>query len=376
MSTMKESLMQLVANYLLFWAQLVLRGRRPRIVGITGSVGKTTTKEAVAAVLMHPRAKVFLGLVGKSVGNLNTEIGLPLAVLQIPAAPRDLVSWMVLLFMVPWRVVFLTYVFDYPAILVLEYAADRPGDIKQLVRVAPPEVAVVTAVGPAHLERFGTPAHIAKEKAALVRSVLPTGLVILARDNSLTSAMSRETQAPVTQVAGRGQALSLNIARAVADYFALPRELVQEALKDFTSLEGRLSVTHWVGGLLIDDTYNANPLSMELALDTLLEQAPSGTRRVAILGDMRELGEASEDYHQRIGRYARERADVVVAVGKYAALYDGDYWYPTSLEASLAIGTLVQTGDTILVKGSRGVTMERVVVALTNKHPKEQRGTH
>ncbi len=365
---MKYFLKQLLVRYLFFWARLVVRERKPRIVGVTGSVGKTTTKEAIAAVLMDPRAQVFLGEVGKSSGNLNTEIGLPLAILRFPATPAGPIGWLGLLIRVPWQAFLVMSLQRYPTILVLEYAADRPGDIGRLVRLAPPEVAVVTAVGPAHLERFRSVEKIAQEKGALVRAVPATGAVFVGRDNHFASSLARQAKAPVEQVSGRGIELSQSLARAVAGYFKLPAALATAALRDFRSLAGRLQVCQWADVVLLDDTYNANPLSMELAIDTLVDVAPAGSRRVAILGDMRELGTASEHYHLEIGRYARARIDYLIGVGEQARLYAGDDWFPSSQVAAGAILGLIQPRDAILVKGSRGVTMERVVHVLAKRY--------
>lgn len=361
---MKNFIKQSVARYLAFWASWVIRERRPRIVGVTGSVGKTTTKEAIAAVLSAPAALPLVGLVGKSMGNLNTEIGLPLAVLGYEHQPISWWEWSTILLAVPFRAAALLLIRRYPSILVLEYAADRPGDIAQLVRLAPPEVAVVTAVGPAHLERFGSVARVAAEKRRLVEAVAPSGLVILGRDNHLASAMARQTHAPVKQVAGRGYPLAAAIAECVAEYFGLAPAVVRGGLKNFANVGGRLQMKQIGRWRIIDDTYNANPLSMELALDTLLATSSSHQRRVAILGDMRELGEESERYHLEVGRLARVQAELVIGVGPFAKLYDGQEWYPTARQAAQSVQAVLRPTDHILIKGSRGIHMEQIVRAL------------
>ncbi len=364
---MKKFFRNLTVNYLRFWAGWVLRERRPRIVGVTGSVGKTTTKEAVAAVLMHQQARPLLGLVGKSEGNLNTEFGLPIAVLLYQAAPDSPLGWLFLLVSVPFRALALATAANYPAILVLEYAADRPGDIRRLASLAHPEVAIVTAVGPAHLELFKSVEAIAKEKGQLVRAVAPTGMAVLARDNSFVAAMEDWTRARVVKVPGRGIVLAQHMAETVADYFGLPVAITQAALKDFHSLHGRLEMKQFNNWTLIDDTYNANPLSMELALDTLAENAAEKSRRVAFLGDMRELGAEAERYHAEVGAYARTRVDLLIAVGDNAQAYQADQWYPTSAAAAQAARQFLEAHDTVLVKGSRGVHMEKVVEALEHE---------
>lgn len=372
---MKALIKQFVAGYLGFWARLVLRERRPRIIGVTGSVGKTTTKEAIFCALSTQSARVIIGTVGKSAGNLNTEIGLPLAVLAYDEVPEGFWFWLATLITVPIRALVLATLANYPAVLVLEYAADRPGDIRRLVAIAPPEMAVVTAAGPAHLALFKTVERVAREKAELIRSVSPAGLVVLARDDSFTSAMARDTHAPVIKVSGRGKELAVSIAKVIAEHLHIPPSATAAALKKFNGLAGRL-VTQRAGKMLIlDDTYNANPLSMALALDTLFELAPKTARRVAILGFMAELGAASEEQHIEIGRYARSRVEFLIAVGRDAQLYNADYWYPSSQAAAASILDHIRPTDAVLVKGSRSAKMEKVVTALTD-WSKEGYGNH
>lgn len=368
---MIEILKQLMAAYLTFWARLVLAERRPRIVGITGSVGKTTTKEAIAAVLMHPHARPLLGFVGKADNNLNSELGLPMAILRFGESPKtSVLGWLGLALIAPVRALLLMTIQAYPAVLVLEYAADRPGDIKRLVRLAPPEVAVITAVGPAHLEKFGTVDQIAKEKGCLAAAASPAGLVVLARDNSHVAAMTNRAQARVVKVPGRGVALAQAVARAVGAYFGLDARTMDDALGDFHSLHGRLQIEQVGSITVIDDTYNASPLSMELAFDTLAEVAHGG-RTVAFLGEMKELGHDARRYHREVGHYAREKAQLVIGVGELAREYDANQWFATSREAAAVVHAIVRSGDLVLVKGSRSVAMERVVQAL-----KELRGDY
>lgn len=361
---MVRFLKKVMAAYLTFWARFVLAEHRPRIVAITGSVGKTTTKEAIAAVLMHPAALPIIGPAGKSENSLNSELGLPMAVLRFDRSPEtSWLGWLWLAMIVPFQTLAYLTVRAYPTVLVLEYAADRPGDIGRLTRLAPPEVAVVTAVGPAHLEQLGSVERVAREKGQLIRAVAPTGLAILARDNSHVAAMSRLTAARTVMVSGRGIELAQNIARATADYFGISRKHADEALRDFQSLKGRMDIQTVGRFVVIDDTYNANPLSMELGLDTLAEISPSA-RRIAYLGEMKELGTHSRVYHRELGTYARPKCDVLIGVGPLTKEYRPDIWYATSQDAAAAIGDIIEPGDAVLVKGSRSVHMEHVVAAI------------
>lgn len=361
---MKQFMKQLAARYLFIWARLVIAERRPKIVAVTGSVGKTTTKEAIATVLQSPAAAKYLGLVGKSGESLNSELGLPLAVLGFSTSPKtSLVGWLAVFFLAPFKAWQLATIKAYPRILVLEYAADRPGDILRLVQLAPPLVACVTAVGPAHLERFGTVAGVSREKGRLVEAVPRHGYVVLARDNRQAALLVKRAKSRVRLVPGRGVALAKAIALAVADYFELPQNLAQQALLPFTNPAGRLEVKRLGTLRLIDDTYNANPLSMELALDTLGQERG---RRVAILGDMRELGDDSLTYHKDIGDYARLHSDLLIGVGELARSYQASIWYPTARAAARAVPGLLKPRDRVLVKGSRGVHMEHIIETVTN----------
>jgi UDP-N-acetylmuramoyl-tripeptide--D-alanyl-D-alanine ligase len=355
----------LVRAYLSIWARFVLRLRHPRIVGITGSVGKTTTKEVVAAVLSHPSARSHLGLVRKSPGNLNDNLGLPLAVLGYPSwhhSTRQLLWWLCI---APFRGLMLAVVGPYPNVLVLEYAASDDGDVPRLARMARPEVAVVTAIGPAHLEVFGTMERIAEEKGALVRAVPPSGLVVLGTENPFLAELARQTRARVVTVDGTGLTLAHAVARVVGAYFGLPNEAIDEGIRDAPRPPRRLKL-HTLGPItLIDDTINANPMSMRLALTTLRDHVgESSQRTVAVLGFMAELGANEAAYHREIGAFAHAHADVIVGVGTLAREYSPRHWFETAAECAAEIASIVGEGDVVLVKGSAAADMEAVTGAL------------
>jgi UDP-N-acetylmuramoyl-tripeptide--D-alanyl-D-alanine ligase len=358
---MKRLIRRLLAAYLFFWARVVLRARRPLIVGITGSVGKTTTTEVVAAALMHPDVRAIVGPVWKTPHNMNNTQGVPLVILghrDFPASHLQMAAWLVTM---PIRALVLATIAAYPKLLVLEFAAGSKGDISRTAALASPTVSIVTAIGPAHLEYFGTMERIAQEKGALVRHTDPAGLVILGGDSRDASALDRLARARVVKVSGRGRALSMNVARVVCDFFGVPATIADRAVAEQPSVPGRLHIVELGYITIIDDSYNANPLSMELGLETLAECATPGRRRVAILGDMKELGGESSRYHADIAAYARSRSDVIVAVGPLAKQYAPDHWFATSTECVEALPGLVAAGDYVLVKGSRSIELERVV---------------
>jgi UDP-N-acetylmuramoyl-tripeptide--D-alanyl-D-alanine ligase len=265
---------------------------------------------------------------------------------------------------VPCRAILLATVRRYPRVLVLEYSASDNGDVGRLAALATPTVAIVTTVGPAHLDRFGTVERVAEEKAALVRHVPSTGLVILGQNNAYTAAMDRCTTARVVKVPGKGRALSEAIARVVGDFFGVPEAVVERAIRECGPVKGRL-VVHELGAMtVIDDTFNANPLSMQLGLETMGEMAGGGQRKVAVLGDMAELGVEARRYHVEMGAFARARADLVIGVGEMARAYEPDHWFETSALCAASLPALLHEGDIVYLKGSHSVHMERVAATL------------
>jgi UDP-N-acetylmuramoyl-tripeptide--D-alanyl-D-alanine ligase len=353
-----------VDAYFRFWARLVLKMRRPCIVGVTGSVGKTTTKEVIAVTLSHPAARSRVGHVRKSPGNLNSRRAFPLVILGYDDRPGSRLQVMERLVTVPFRALRLATVTRFPKLLVLEYAMGWGGDIAAHVAIAPPTVAVVTAIGPAHLETFKTVERIIEEKSSLVRAVPPSGLVVLGQDNPHSAGMARFSGAPVVHVAGRGRTLSENAARVVGGFFGVPAAAIEDALRDVRPIEGRLATHHLESLTLIDDAYNANPLSMEFGLGMLPELAAPGQRRVAILADMLELGADAARYHRQIAPHARRAADVLVGVGKLAAEYQPDLWFNTADDCAAHLSDFVRRGDCVYLKGSHSMHLDLTVARL------------
>jgi UDP-N-acetylmuramoyl-tripeptide--D-alanyl-D-alanine ligase len=362
---LKQVLKRIVSKYFGAWAWLVLRARKPTIIGVTGSVGKTTTKEAIFAVLSHPRAAAIVGSVGKTPGNLNDDFGLPLTVLRYPTWPLSrlqLVCWMCA---APVRALRFAAGGRYPDVLVLEYAVCFEGNVPALARLAPPRIAVITNIGPAHLEVLGTIERVAEAKGALVRAAPKSGLVVLGTDNPFRSRLAAEATAPVVTVNGVGRSLSDNVARAIGSFLGIPQDGVDAALRDMPPLERRLQFRDLEWVRLIDDSFNANPLSMALALHTLRDAAGPGQRKVALLGYMAELGGDAEQYHEQIGALARTCADVVVGVGEPARHFRSDHWFEDACACSRRLPGIVRPGDLVLVKGSSSSHMYDVADAIS-----------
>ena len=317
------------------------------VVGITGSVGKTSTKDILAAMLSQRLRTVA------NRENLNTEIGLPMTVLEAPAGTEA---------------------------LVLEMGMRGHGQIAELTAIAEPDVGLITAVAPVHLELMGSVEAIAAAKAELVAGLRPGGTAIVPAGETLLDAHRRDDvttitfgpggdvdelpatlQLPFTSVHMRRNALAaLAAARAVG---VDPDGLLDVALSSFRGqridLPGEIVV--------VNDCYNANPMSMRAALDDLAASA-SG-RRVAVLGDMLELGPDEGRFHAEIGAHARAAGvDLLVAVGPRAAHFADGYGeviaLPDARAAAAAVPGLLAPGDTVLLKGSRGVGLEVVARAL------------
>ena len=339
---MKSRKIQLLEKILRYFATKALRRFKPRVVGVTGSVGKTSTKEAIFAVLS---AKYR---VRKNEKNYNNEIGLPLTVLGLESGEGNIWRWLAVLLKAV-LIVTLESKKRYPEILVLEMGADRPGDIKYLVNFLKPEVGVVTAVGISHLEFFKDIKQIAKEKSTLVRYLAKNGLAVLNFDDEAARKMAEEIKAekifygflekanvrasdiffgyektedfyggdlekirgisfklnfngvsiPVRlmQSVGRPQIYSVLAAAAVGTHFGMNLLEIADALKNFQSPAGRLNIIDGIKNtIIIEDSYNAAPQSTLAALEVLGKI--KARRRLAALGNMLELGAETESGHR------------------------------------------------------------------------------
>ncbi|MBI2865040.1 MAG: UDP-N-acetylmuramoyl-tripeptide--D-alanyl-D-alanine ligase [Chloroflexi bacterium] len=354
------------------------RKRAAKVIGITGSVGKTSTKELVAAVLSR-RYTVL-----KNESNLNSEIGLPLTLLNLePGHQRA----------------------------VLEMAMYALGDIALLCRIAEPAIGVVTNVGPSHMERLGSLENICRAKAEIVESLPSSGVAVLNADDDLVRLMARRTRARVLLYgcAGTSDVRADNVETAGIDrvefdldlsgrrsHVKLPlpgRHSVANALAAaavglaegldpadiVAGLEGesyraRVRVAPGINGcVVIDDSYNASPVSTIAALDTLA-RAPG--RKIAVLGDMYELGPFEEEGHRQVGRRAAEVADRLIAVGEKGRMIGEEAesqglknvaFCSTTAEAAELLLAILSPSDHVLVKGSRGMRMEDIVERIESR---------
>jgi UDP-N-acetylmuramoyl-tripeptide--D-alanyl-D-alanine ligase len=359
------------------------------VVAVTGSQGKTGTKDLIATVLSSTAPTVA------TIGSLNNELGVPLTMLRADADTR---------------------------FLVLEMGARHVGDIAALTGLVAPDVAVVLNVGLAHIGEFGSRGAITQAKAELVRGLAPGGTAVLNADDPRVSAMRSYTDGPVLTfgrderadvqvlylvldqlgrpsftlrsrtggderaraaaaeanadasavvtlpLVGAHQALNAAAAAAAALVAGVPLDVTAKALATASLSKWRMELRELAGGArLLNDSYNANPDSTRAALDALA--AIEGSRRIAVLGEMLELGDTSAAEHRAVGRYAASRSDVVVTVGTAArAIADGAGERAVSVPDNAAavewLREHVGDGDVVLVKASRGGRLDEVAAAL------------
>ncbi|HTJ20636.1 MAG TPA: UDP-N-acetylmuramoyl-tripeptide--D-alanyl-D-alanine ligase [Steroidobacteraceae bacterium] len=361
-STTRRRASDLFGRYCSFCARVVLRIRKPLIIGVTGSAGKTTTVHMIAAVLRHPAARQIVGAVAHSVHNMNDDNGLPLTVLRYEHWIEWHNLWEVPL-LLP-RALWLAFFARYPRVLVLEYGTHWRGHLHHLVEVAPPNIGIVTTIGPAHLDRLKTLQGVVREKSAIVKTVPASGLIVLGADHDYVADLEAQAKGQVVKLPGRGADLARGIARVVALHLGVPKQAIEAALADVRPMESRLNELQLGDMTIIDDSYNANPVSMRLGLDRLAQAAQPVQRRIAFLGSMGELGDEATQYHRQIGVYAHEKADVVIGVGELARHYDPDHWFADSGECARQVNRLVGPGDCVLVKGSHSVHMHAIVERL------------
>ncbi len=420
---MKRVFKKIIIAVLTFEARLVLRHRKPKIVAVIGSVGKTSAKDAIYSVL----APYFF--VRKSEKSFNSEFGVPLTVLGLSSGWSNPFIWLCNVILGAFRVVSKK---PYPAILVLEVGADHPGDIRKIGAWLKPDAVVVTYFGtvPVHIEFFPSPEAVFEEKSSLIRSIKRGGVLLLNNDDERVRAladMRRDVRvitwsikhesdfqaahfefvysdidgfkAPrgitfrvdydgnsvpviVNNTLGRQQVYPVLSALALGGTFGLNMVEMTKGLEMQDTPPGRMKIINGVKhSTVIDDTYNASPVAVSAALSALKEVKISG-RKIAVLGDMLELGKYSGKEHEKIGREAKEAADILVTVGVRArtiaegALDNGMdenniFQYDTWREAAKPVEDLIKEGDIILVKGSQGARMEKVVEEIM-AHPEDK----
>jgi UDP-N-acetylmuramoyl-tripeptide--D-alanyl-D-alanine ligase len=415
---MKSLFKKIIIAIITFEARLVLKKYKPKIVGITGSVGKTSTKDALFRVL---DTRYY---VRKSQKSYNSEIGVPLTILGVESAWGSIFGW---LKNIGEGLLLILFKNHYPEWLVLEIGADAPGDIRKTVSWLTLESAVITRIGetPVHVEFFKSVKQLMEEKWSIGDGLKKEGTLILNYDDTnvlqakekvsayaITYGMEKgadilgtyvrlryEHNAPVgisfnverggdvvpitlTGILGKQHVYPALAALAVGNISGVNMVEAGKALSKRTDwAPGRMRILNGIRGtVLIDDSYNSSPIAVEEALRTLSSLEVSG-RRVAVLGDMMELGTLSEAAHLSMGTLAAENADVFITVGPRAreaasAAQDAGmeqsniHSFDDSKQASFEIPNYIKEGDVILVKGSQSPRLERIVKMLL-AHPEQ-----
>ena len=406
---MKSLLRFLITRLLVFKARQYLKKHRVQVIAITGSIGKTSTKEAISHMLKK-NFKVY-----SSPQGFNTELGISLAILQEEKSG----------FSSPlaWLKILKRALFSEPEVyqkIILEMGADQPGDIKKLIKIAPPKIGVVTNVNPVHLGKgqFKNLEAIQKEKNSLIQNMAISSMAIMNFDDPLVKAMKTsahkvryglnegsDVHASDVEVLTKNIKFNINykgetipfkvpLLGSFQVYVLLPAIAVglklgmslqdcTEALKDFKLPPSRMNPIPGVNdSTIIDSSYNASPTSMTKALELLTEV--NADRKIATLGTMNELGDMTKEAHLTLGAQVAETAKILIAVGLEASTIkqgaidadmqeDNIYTFFDSEEAGHFLKDFLRPGDLMLVKGSQNrVRMERLV-KLVMRYPEKAR---
>ncbi len=403
---MKNFFKKIVERKLKKYAERILEKYNPDIIAITGSVGKTSTKEAIYGVLKNHFE------VRKSEKNYNNEIGVPLTLIGSDSGGKSPFAWLGI-FRKAKKII--RNKCEYPKIIILEMGADHPGDIEYLTSFIKPKIAIVTHVGHSHVEYFKTQKNIAREKGRLIENTRKDGYAVLNFDDPYVLSMAKRTKANVlTYGFSEGSDLRASEVRAgeeskngigisfklaydksnvpvilpniLGEHFiyavlcAIAVSKIYEInivdtiseLKNFEPLPGRMKLLKGIKNTkIIDDTYNSSPQSVIAALKAMALY-PS-KRKIAVLGDMLELGKISENEHYAIGEKLMDFGiDIAICVGERSRdiargakdsgmLPDRIFSFSEIREAGKFLQERMEQGDLVLIKGSQGMRMENIV---------------
>ncbi|NTV44879.1 MAG: UDP-N-acetylmuramoyl-tripeptide--D-alanyl-D-alanine ligase [Candidatus Yonathbacteria bacterium] len=405
---------------ILSWeARTVLSRYKPRVIAITGSVGKTSTKDAICAVLKDSYS------VRGSAKSFNSEFGVPLSILGLSSGWDNPLVWLNNIvrgfLLILWKQ-------DYPEWLVLEVGADHPGDIAHIATWLSIDVAVITTIGdtPVHVEFYPSVEDVAREKSCLLDALKKNGTAIINADDALVANMKHRAEGKTVVTYGLRpehtiSAQNIHIAYtndvpsgltfdiivqgtpypvllphtigfhhtyvslaafAVAHILGITPNDIVARLGRISATPGRLRMLEGVRGThIIDDTYNASPVAVLAGLETLKTLHTSG-KKIAVLGDMRELGSYAPEAHARVGAAAAQSADTLLCVGEYCPhVIRGAQSSGMSLdrivictdayEAGTYLNEHITEGDMIFVKGSQSMRMERTVESIM-AHPEKK----
>lgn len=381
---MRKLILSMMESYLSYFARIIYGRFRPYVIGVTGSTGKTTTK-----YMIYKLGKALNKNIFTTTENLNTEIGLPLAILGFKSSPKNPIGYLPVLLQAPIKAFFTK---KYPKYLVLEYGVDKPGDMKKLTNLVSPDAAVITNIGVAHLSYFKKVENIEREKWQLALAskdfvfchdkvshlqnnfgtpkaevYTPESLKIsnqkvqyLTNKTEFELKIGSKTFDAQMGFAGKHNLENLDLAISVVFKVFGTNDQIGEAVKKLMPLSGRGE--RFIGKrdiLVIDESYNANPASMAAALNNL-DPVKLG-RKVVIIGEMKEIDPIQKISHEKVAELARQKADFVIGVGEGYKNLNLDKWYANVEQLEQELDSLLQDGDVLLVKGSYAVNLKKIV---------------
>lgn len=401
---MKQTIVRQIYKILKNYAQVVIKKHDPFVVGVTGSVGKTSTKEAIYAVMK----KAFPNEVRANAGNLNAEIGLPLTILGYTELPKKL-HWPIFLLKARSK----TKIEKYPKYLILEMGVEHEGDIDYFSTIVKPNIGVITATTPAHVANFSSVEKMQEEKIKMAKILKDGGKLVYNMDDEILSkndfgeASSYSIINPKAdffasdiRVSLRGNKYTLNYrgekieintkflgrqliysdlaATAVGKIINVNNSEIKSALESRESIPGRMNVLDGRNDItIIDDTYNSNPASACAAIDTLSEIEHLG-RKVLILGNMNELGVLEQESHKKVGQWAKGKCDFAIFIGKNAETMSKAYndaknsrIFENRNDFIAESDRLLLKGDLVLIKASQNKNYFEEIVKVLMKHPSQ-----
>jgi len=395
---MKNTILKLIYSILRKYAKKVILRHKPVVIAITGSVGKTSTKEAIAQVMKD----AFPKQVRATAGNLNAEIGIPLTILGYVSVPSKYV--LPFLLIPAW---FRTFVSEYPKYLILEMGVEHPGDIEYFGTIVTPDVGIITAAAPAHTANFANVPEMQAEKIKMANIIKPDGLLIFnADDEYLTKAklknsicysiknqkadcwannielsedgMNFDVSCQQDRVEVKSRLLGEHLIYAdlaafcVGKHYNISSEKIALSLEKRVPVKGRMNLLTGRDGIkIIDDTYNSNPSSACAALKTISDIKYTQGRKVAILGNMNELGNYEKEGHELVGKCAKGKSDLTVFVGPNADIMAEAYGssgkvmtFKNRQALEKKLDKIIEPNDLILVKASQNANYFEEIVKL------------
>lgn len=416
---------KILINLLAFFSRRIIKKYNPTVIGITGSVGKTSSKEAIDLVLSCRKR------VRSSFSNYNNEIGMPLTIIGLKSPGKNLFGWLNVFWQAKKMLLFRDQ--NYPEVLILEMGIDRVGDMDYLLSIVKPDRAVLTNISHSHIEYLGDLEQIKKEKLKLLKGLKKEGVAIINFDNDLVKGVKDNLKSSVLSYGIDSQAdvvakdinfvlpegnlsevfygaifkleykgsvvpvslpgaISLPAVYSLLSAFSVAVSMgfhlidLIDCAEKFKNPKGRMNLLEGIKNtVVIDDTYNSSPESSKFALDFLKRvRKGKNCKKFAVLGDMLELGHRSEEEHSLLGKkILKLDVDELVLIGERSrdigrgAIEGGFkkekvFYFMDSFEAGLFIQGRISEGDIILVKASQGMRLERVVKEIMAKPSKSE----